>query len=210
MPSPRRRRAPFADVEAAAADFPHAVEDAGFFGGRVVVEPLDKNVFHGVREAEDDVAGEGGAGRGRGVEDRGQFVVGEAGQHGGDHDAGGNAGVGELADRAEAGGGSRGAGLEFAGEFGVERGDGKVDGGGLVAGELGEEIAVAGDEGVFGDDGDGLAKFGADFEAAAGDAEVAFGGLVAVGGAAQGDVFRLPARRGELVAEEGGRAEFSP
>eukprot|EP01035_Chromulina_nebulosa_P036809 gene36809-49645_t len=82
------------------------------------------------------------------------------------------------------------------------------DRGALVAGEFAENIAVAGDEGVFGDDGDGLAKLGADFEAAAGDAKVALGGLVAVGGAAHGDALRLPARGGKLAAEELGRAGF--
>ena len=201
-------RAPFADVELAAAQFADAVDDAGLFGRCMVVEPLEKHVFHGVRQAEDDIAGAGGAGGGGGGEDGGHFVVGEAGEYRRDHDAGRNAGGGELADGAEASGGTGGAGFEFAGELGVEGRDGNVDGGGLVAGEFGEEVAIAGDEGVFGDDGDGLAKFDADLEAAAGDAKVAFGGLIAVGDTAHRDVLRCPAWRRKFGAEKFGRASF--
>jgi len=192
----------------AAAEVAHAVENAVFLGRGVVVEPLGEDVFHGVGQAEDDVIGEGGAGLGGGRKDGGEFVIGEAGKDGRDHDADGDAGGGEFADGAEPGGGARGAGFEFAGEIGVEGGDRNVDGGGGESREFAKDVDVAGDEGVFGDDGDGLAEFGADLEAGARDLELAFAGLVAVGDAAHGNAVDVPALGGEFGAQQGRGAEF--
>lgn len=154
------------------------------------------------------MAGAAGAGFGGGGEDGWHLVIGETGDDGRDHDAGGNAGGGKFADGAEAGGGTRGARFEFSGEIGVEGRDGNVDEDAVEACELGEDVDVAGDERVFRDDEDRVAKFGADLEAAAGEAKVAFGGLVAVGRAAHGDGLGPPFFRGEFAAEEFGGAEF--
>lgn len=200
--------APVVGVEFAAVECAQAIDDAGFFCGGVIVEPFQENVFDGEREAGRDVAGPAGAGFGGGGEDGGHFVIGETGNDGRDHDAGGNAGGGKFANGAQASSGARGARFEFPGEIGVEGRDGDVDEDAVETREFGKDVEVAGDEGVFGDDEDWVAKLGADFEAGAGEAEVAFGGLVAVGGTAHGDGLRLPFFRGEFAAEEFGRAEF--
>lgn len=200
--------APIVGVELAAVKRAQTINDAGFFGRCVVVEPFEEDVFHGERQADGDVAGAAGAGFGGGGEDGRHFVVGEAGDDGSDHDAGGDAGGGKFADGAEAGGGAGGARFEFAGEVGVEGRDGDVDEDAVEAGEFGEDVEVAGDEGVFGDDENRVAEFGADLEALAGETKVALGGLVAVGGATHGDGLRLPFFRGEFATEEFGGAEF--
>jgi len=74
--------------------------------------------------------------------------------------------------------------------------------------ELLEEVDVAGDEVVFGDDGAGVAKVEEDLEAAAGELEFAFDGLVGIGDAADGDGLGLPGFFGEFFAEEVGGGLF--
>lgn len=200
--------APVVGVEFAAVERAQAIDDTGFFRGRMIVEPFQENVFDGEREADRDVTGAAGAGFGGGGEDGGHFVVGETGNDGRDHDASGNAGGGKFANGAQASSGARGARFEFSGEIGVEGRDGDVDEDAVETGEFGKDVEVAGDERVFRDDEDWVAELGADFEAGAGETKVAFGGLVAVGGTAHGDGLRLPFFRGEFATEEFGRAEF--
>ena len=148
------------------------------------------------------------AGVGRGGEDRRHLVVGQARHDRRHHHAHGNARCGQLADRPQPVRGPRGPRLQFSGQIGVERGHGNKDGNATVARELTEDIAVAGDEGVLRDDRDRVAQLGAHLEAGAGQPELAFGRLIAVGHAAERDALRLPARRGQLEAEQFGRAEF--
>ncbi len=100
----------------------------------------------------------------------------------------------------------RGAGLELFREACVEGGDRDIDADGVVGGEFPVEIDVAGDEVVLGDDGDGVAEFREDSDAAAGEFELALDGLVAIGDAAEGDGFGLPLWRGEFLAQQFGGA----
>ena len=200
--------APRADVEFAAAQLAQAAEHTVFFGGHMGLEPVEKNIFHRVRQAKDRVAGARGAGCSRGVEDGGYFVVGEAGDDGRDIYAHGHAGFGEEPDGAQAVLGPRGARLEFPGELGIKRGHSDRGRDALPARELGQEIAVACDEEVFRDEADRIAKLEKHLEALAHEAEMTLGGLVAVGDAAADDNLRLPPGRGEFVAQQPGGAEL--
>src|SRR5205085_2574275 len=112
----------------------------------------------------------------------------------------------EFFDGGEAAARRGGAGFEGFGEVAIEGGDGDGGGDGMVFRELAEDVDVAGDEVVLGDEGDGIAKFGQDLAAAAGELELALDGLVAIGDAAHGDALRLPFPRGKLGAEELGGA----
>jgi hypothetical protein len=60
--------------------------------------PLVGQIFDLKRHAQHDVAGRLGAGFSCGFEDRFDFMIGEPGNDGGDHDAGGNAGTAEQSD----------------------------------------------------------------------------------------------------------------
>ena len=78
----------------------------------------------------------------------------------------------------------------------------------MAVGQLGEQIEIADHQRVFGDDADRLAAFGRNLNAAAGDAKLALGRLVAIGDAGKGDHFGLPVGPGEPMAKQLGRAEF--
>lgn len=132
----------------------------------------------------------------------------EAWDHGCGAGADGDASFGELADGIESGAWGGGARFEDAGEFGIEGGDGEVDGDGLVACEFAEVVEIAGDESVFGDESDGMAEAGEDLEAAAGELEVFFDGLVAIGDAAHGEATGLEGGFGEGLFEELGGPGF--
>ncbi len=201
--------APLAVVEFAAVQRHETVDDAFLFGRRMVVEPLDENVFHGKRQAQENVTGALRTCGGGGSQDCGHLVVGETGDDGSNHDAGGNSGGAEFADRVQSRRGAGGARFEFAGKIGVEGGHGHVHGDAVETCELAEDIEVARDQCVFRDDENRVAQLGADFEALTREAKLALGGLVAVGGTAHRDGLRLPAGRGQLVAEQFGRAEFN-
>ena len=71
-----------------------------------------------------------------------------------------------------------------------------------------EQVEIAGDEAVLGDDADRLAGFEGHFEAAAGQAEAAFGRLVAVGDAGEADHLRLPGVAGQPLAKQLGGPLF--
>ncbi len=65
-----------------------------------------------------------------------------------------------------------------------------------------EDVEVAADEVVLGDDARGVGEFSEDGEAAAGKLELAFDGLIAVGDAGEGDGVGLVAGVHEGGAEE--------
>ena len=81
-----------------------------------------------------------------------------------------------------------------------------ADADGAVRGQLLQQIDVARDQGVLGDDADRLAALGGDFQAAAGELELALGRLVAIGDAGEGDRLRPPVRPGEPLAQQLGGA----
>jgi len=197
-------RAKFAVVEFAVAKGADAVEDFFLFERQMFGEPLLEERGDGVREAQGDVAGEASTRIDSSGDDGRHFVIGEAGDDGSDEDAGGNASLGESFDGGEARGRRGGARLHDFAEISVESSHGNEDGDGIDGRELGEHVDVAGDEMVFGDDGDGIAEFGEDFEAAASEFEAAFDRLIAVGDAAEGDDFGLPFFGGKLFAQEFG------
>jgi len=81
----------------------------------MVGEPLFEEGGDGAGEADGDEAGGGGAVVSCGAEDAGDFVVGEAGDAGGEHDADGDFCIGQGADGVEAALGAGGAGFHFGG-----------------------------------------------------------------------------------------------
>ena len=72
--------------------------------------------------------------------------------------------------RAQAHGGAGGAWFEFGGERAIERSDREDCGAGIPACQFSEDVGVAGDEMVFGDDANRIAELGKHFEATARDA----------------------------------------
>jgi hypothetical protein len=190
-------------VELAPAQGADATQDLCFLLRRMPLEPLLEQRSHGSRKAQDLAGGVLGAGGGGGFQDGGNFVVREGRDYGSDEYAHRNAGLGKFTDGGQSGLGWRGAGFEHASQVGDQCGEGDGDRDGLVPGEFLEQIKVPGDEFVFGDDTDGVAECGEDFEALAGESEFAFDGLVAVGDAAEGDDLGLPAGRGEGLPEQG-------
>jgi hypothetical protein len=117
------------------------------------------------------------------------FGVGDAGEQRRAEDAGGEAGLAEVADGGEAKVRAGCVGFKEPGERGVGRGDGEVQDEGVALGDALEEVDVAGDEAGFGDDAEAMAGApGEDFEQAAGNAGAALDGLVGVGGGAEGDL----------------------
>ena len=71
--------------------------------------------------------------------------------------------------------------------------------------ELGQEVAVAGDEKALGDDADRVAELGEDLEALPGQLELPLGRLVAVADAAHAHELWVPAGQRQLMAEQRGR-----
>src|SRR5580692_6990698 len=200
--------APRADIEFAAAQLAQTAEHAVFFSGCVRVEPVEKHILHRIGQAKNRVAGARGASRSRRFEDGGHFVVGEAGDDRRDVYAYGHAGFGEEADGAQPMLGTRGARLEFSRQISIEGGDGECDGGALPARELGQKVAVARNEKIFRNEADRIAELKKYLEALAHKAEVALGGLVAIGDSTGGDELRCPLRRGQFAAKQLGCPEF--
>ena len=93
--------APLRDIKFAPADFADPGEDPGLFGGLMSIEPIGEEGFYLVGQPEDDHRGGFGPGFGGGLENRRDFGFGEAWDDGGDHDAHGDAGVGEATDGFE-------------------------------------------------------------------------------------------------------------
>ena len=113
-----------------------------------------------------------------------------------------DAGARQLLDRLEPPVGGRGAGLERAGEFRVERGDRDVDPHELVAGELLQQVEVAQDARRLGDDAEGMARLGQHLDDAAGDPQPALERLIGVGVGAERERLRHVAGLGQLAAQE--------
>jgi hypothetical protein len=141
-------------------------------------------------------------------EDGGGFMIVETGDAGGEGDPHGDAGLSEGTHGLEAEGGTGGTGLKGGSEMAIEGGEGDEDGGGLNPGQFAEEIDVAGDEVVLGDNGDGVAELREDFEATAGDLEFSLDGLVGIGHPAADEGFGLPAGAIEFAGEEFGSVFF--
>lgn len=188
---------------------PVHLADEGFdFGGaigKVALEPFEEEVFYLVGEAEHDPAGAGCAGGCRGIEEGGDLAIVDAGDDRRGHDGDGDSGARDFADGLKAVARAGGAGLHDRGEIVLEAGDADRDVDGAVLVQALEQVEIAQDEFVLGDDADGLAALGHHFEAAAGDAEFALDGLVAIGDAGHRDRFAPPAFFGEFAAEEFGR-----
>lgn len=189
----------------------HAADERFDFGGaigKMALQPFEKEVFDLVREAEHDPACAGCAGISGGLEKGGDFAVVDSGQNGSGHDGDGNSGGGKFADGLKAIARAGGARFHFRGEFVVQAcdADGNMDG--AMSVEFAEQVEIAQDEFVFGDDADGLAAFDHDFKATTRDAEFSFDWLIAIGHAGHGDCFASPAFLCEFAAEEGGGIVF--
>ena len=75
----------------------------------------------------------------------------------------------------------------------------------VAARDLAKQVEIADDQVALGDEAEApAALFGEDFEDGAGALEAALGGLVGVGGGADGDAFVLVLNAGEFLAEEVG------
>jgi hypothetical protein len=81
----------------------------------------------------------------------------------------------------------------FTGQFGIKRRQRNAYGNGVVCRQLPQNVNVARDEMIFGDENDRVAKIGQHFEALPRQLETSFQRLVAVGDAAHRNHARLPA-----------------
>ncbi len=124
------------------------------------------------------------------------------------HDAGGDAGRAQLGDRFDAAQRMRSPRLELPGQLGVEGGDRDRHRYGAVLGELAQEVDVAQDQRVFGDDADRAAGFGQHLEAAAGDLELLLDRLVGLGHPGDGDHLRLEGAGAQPLAQPLRRVGF--
>ncbi len=127
---------------------------------------------------------------------------------GGNHHPRRDAGRREVVDRPQAGGGGAGAGFHAAGEGFVQRCHADRDVHDVELGHFGEQVEIAGDEAVFGDDADRLAGFEGHLEATAGEAKAAFGRLVAIGDAGEANHFGLPVVASQPLAKKLGGPLF--
>src|SRR5215204_71437 len=195
-------------VELAAAHRTDAVQHLLFPFGEVAGQPVLEERSYGVREPHGDVGGKARAGLGCGGEERRQLVVIEAGDHRRGHHPNRDADYRELLDGGEPARGAGGPRLHDASQAVVQGGERDGYRGGVVAGELGEEVYVASDEVVLRDDGDRVPELREYLETAARDPEPPLDGLVGVGDAAHGEHLRLPARRRKLFSQQFGGAFF--
>jgi hypothetical protein len=108
---------------------------------------------------------------------------------------------GERADGAQPPVRRRGARLELAGEFAVERGHGDVHGGQPVGRHRPDQVEVALDGARLGDQRERVPRFLQQLDHRAREPQLALDGLVAVGGGADGDVARPVALAAEFGAQ---------
>jgi len=196
-------------VELAAMQGADAVEDFLLFLGLFAGEPIGEDIGDGEGQPERFHAGPLGASLGGGGDYSGDFMVCEPWDDGRHENADRHAVAAESCDGIEPPGGARSARLEAAQQIAIERSDREGDRDSAVAGQIGQEIDVAGDEGVFGDQTDGVAAGGEDLEAMARDLEPALDWLVRICHAAQRESLRGPAARGQLATEERGGVGFN-
>src|SRR5215217_1940128 len=143
-------------VELAAAHRTDALQHLLFPFGEVAGQPVLEERSYSVREPHGDVGGKARAGLGCGGEER-------------RHHADGDAARGELLDGGQPAGWAGGPRLHDPPQVVVQGGERDGYRGGIVAGELGEEIYIARDEVVLGDYDDRVAELREDLEAAACD-----------------------------------------
>ena len=130
------------------------------------------------------------------------FVIGQAGDDRREHDADGDVRLRQRLDRREAAFGRAGARLHLARQIRIERGHREHHHRRAMRRELREQIDIARDQMILGDDADGIAELRQDFQALAGDLQLTLDRLIAIGDAADGDRARLPLGRIELFAQQ--------
>ena len=134
------------------------------FSGYWASQPLLEDRLHLVGQAQQHVAGVARARFRGGGEDVLQFVVVEAGDHRRGQHAAGNAGGAQAADRLEAAARSRGAGLQAALQFVVERRHADEHVHQVVPGQVLQQVQVPLHQRRLGDDVDGVAELGEHFQ----------------------------------------------
>ena len=182
-------------VERPRARLAHQGEHPRGAVGEVGAEPRLKHAGDLERQAEQDVAGPGGARRRAGGEDALQLGVVDAGDHRRREHAGRDAGACQFGDGGDAAGGRRGAGFHAAGEVRIEGGDGQADMDEVAGGKALEDVEVAQHAGGFGHDRHRMTESLQHLQHGAGELERALHRLVGVGVGAErhrpGDVAGL-------------------
>ena len=192
----------FGDIQTAVSERSDPVENFLFLKGKMLFEPVFEKGSDGVGEADDGEGGGSCTGCCCGFCDRGDFVIGEAGNDRGDHDIYRNSRFGESSDRAEAKIGSARSGFEDCGQLRIESCDGDIYRGELFGGHFFEEIEVACDQVVFCDEGDWIFEVGENFEAVSGNFEFSLDRLIRIGDAAHDERLRDPFFCGEFLFEQ--------
>jgi len=135
-------------------------------------------------------------------------LVGDAGQQGHGHDAGGDAGLDEAAHRFQAAQRRRRPRLQAAQQRRVERGDADAHGAARTGMELAQHVDSALDQGVLRTERGRGARSGERLEQTAGDAVAALDGLLGVHDGADVDGLAPPAGPAQLVAQHGGSVDL--
>ena len=201
-PVPRIRSPNAGAVSVPAAQVPDPVEHLLLPVGEVFVEPSLEEVLHAVGQPQHDEVCVLCAGLRGLAEDRCDLVVGEPGHDGGDADAGGNAPVAETGDRLEAPLGRGGARLHRAAHVLIQRGHREGDADAAVGRQLGQDVAVAGDECALGDDADGVAELGEHFQAPARELKPTLDRLIRIGHSAHREQPGLPGSARQLGPQQ--------
>src|SRR6266480_2651148 len=128
------------------------------------------------------------------IQDLRNFVIRESRNDRRNHHANGNVRRTKLADRIEAAVGRRSTRLQYSLQTSVERGHRDVYCRRIASRKFAEEIDIARNEMILGDDRDRIAKFGKHFKTVARNAQLSLDRLIGVGHAAHDKRLWLPTR----------------
>lgn len=198
---PAHARPEIGIVAAAVAQVFDAMQDALGAVREMRIEPVLEQGLDLPGQTQDGVAGIVRAGRLGLLENVLHGLVVDERDDGRHQHAHRHAGVGQAAYRFQPAPRCGGARFQRAGHAGVQCGDAHVHHHQLLLGQGSQQVQVAGDQRVLGDDGERMAGFQHQFQQAAGKPPFAFDGLVGVGGGTDVDGRRLVAWPREFGAQ---------
>ena len=154
------------------------------------------------------MAGELRAGFGARSDDRRNFVIVNARDHGRDHYADGNFSRAQLRDRIQTRCRSRCPRLENALKFWIQRRNRKIHRHGVVPRQFHQNVDVARHQPIFRQNADRVPKFREHLETTASDPQLALDRLITVGHAAHHQQLWFPFRRRQLGFEQSRRVRL--
>ena len=178
-------REKFGVVILAAVQFAHLRHNFLRPQGHVRGQPVGEDLPQFMRQAQDHIAGPGGPGFGRGLQQRFYFAVGRRRNNRRHQHGNRRARLRQGANHPQPPRGACRARLQLAGQVRVQRSDGDRRFHQIVLRHVGDDVQVALYQRGLGDERNGVAGFGQNLQHRAGDLEFFFGGLIGVGDNAQ-------------------------